>query len=111
MAVSLKKSEVIIKQCEALSQLVAKFNKDVENMIAITTNDMNYLLSSIQENIKETTSIVMNDLNEWEEIKKNLSTTIIQGKVVLNVGGREFLTTVETLTKEKNSFFTGLFSE
>jgi hypothetical protein len=34
----------------------------------------------------------------------------VRDKVLLDVGGREFSTTVKTLTSEKNTFFTVLFS-
>jgi hypothetical protein len=34
----------------------------------------------------------------------------VRDKVLLDVGGREFSTTVSTLTSEKNTFFTALFS-
>jgi hypothetical protein len=44
-------------------------------------------------------------------MKKNLEKTSIKGVIILNVGGREFQTSVDTLTREKNTFFTALFSE
>jgi len=34
----------------------------------------------------------------------------VRDKVLLDVGGREFSTTVKTLISEKNIFFTALFS-
>jgi hypothetical protein len=71
---------------------------------------MNSLIGSINENIEETAAIVTNDLNEWEQMRANLSKTCLKGKVTLGVGGREFSTTVETLTREKDTFFTALFS-
>ncbi|CAF5083634.1 unnamed protein product, partial [Rotaria sp. Silwood1] len=48
---------------------------------------------------------------EWKDIKVKLATTSIQGKVILDVGGDKFSTSVETLTREKNTFFTALFSK
>ena len=54
--------------------------------------------------------MIGNDLNEWEQLKTNLSKTRLSGRVMLDVGGREFSTMVETLTSEKDTFFTALFS-
>ncbi|CAF1122271.1 unnamed protein product [Rotaria sp. Silwood1] len=51
-----------------------------------------------------------NEKKEWEDIKAKLATTSIQDKVLLDVGGEKFSTNVETLTREKNTFFTALFS-
>jgi len=64
---------------------------------------MNSLIGSINENIGETAAIVTNDLNEWEQMRSNLSKTCLKGKVTLGVGRREFSTTVETFTREKIS--------
>ena len=44
-------------------------------------------------------------------IKINLSKTGISGRVLLDVGGREFSTMVQTLTSEKETFFTTRFSK
>ncbi|CAF3661908.1 unnamed protein product [Rotaria sp. Silwood1] len=52
-----------------------------------------------------------NEEKEWKDIKVKLATTSIQGKVILDVGGDKFSTSVETLTREKNTFFTALFSK
>ena len=111
MANSLRKSDLLAKECEQLSQIVSKFNKTIEDTIATTTNDMNVLLTSIKQNIEETVSTAANDLNEWKQLKANLSKTRLSGRVQLDVGGREFSTMVETLTTEKDTFFTALFSK
>lgn len=111
MATSLGKSGLIEKQCQQLSEVVSNFNKTIEDTIAVATNDMNRRLTSIKQNIEETVSMAVNDLNEWEQLKTKLSKTRLGGRVQLDVGGREFATTVETLTSEKDTFFTALFSE
>ncbi|CAF3401534.1 unnamed protein product [Rotaria socialis] len=111
MASSSQKTDTLIKQCEQLSQLVSNFNKKIEETIATASNDMNHLLASIKQNIQDTTSAVVTDLNEWEQLKRNLSKTQLKGKVQLDVGGRYFSTTVDTLTNEKDTFFTALFSK
>ncbi|CAF5126129.1 unnamed protein product, partial [Rotaria sp. Silwood1] len=54
---------------------------------------------------------VSNEEKEWKDIKVKLATTSIQGKVILDVGGDKYATNVETLTREKNTFFTALFSK
>ena len=111
MASALQKPDLIAKQCEELSEVVSKFNKTIEDTIATAANDMNRLLTSIKQNIEETVSLAANELNQWEQLKTNLSKTQLAGKVQLDVGGRVFSTTVGTLTSEKDTFFTALFSK
>ena len=89
MTESVKSTDLIVTQCEELSRLV----------------------TTIKKNIEETMATVANDLNEWSLMKKNLEKTSIKGVIILNVGGREFQTSVDTLTREKNTFFTALFSK
>ncbi|CAF3659459.1 unnamed protein product [Rotaria sordida] len=52
-----------------------------------------------------------NEEKEWKDIKVKLATTSIKGMVILNVGGDRYTTSVETLTCEKDTFFTALFSK
>ena len=54
---------------------------------------------------------VSNEEKEWKETKIKLGMTSIKGMVVLNVGGDRYTTSVETLTREKDTFFTALFSK
>ncbi|CAF0959551.1 unnamed protein product [Adineta steineri] len=54
---------------------------------------------------------VSNEEKEWQDIKRKLSTTSIRGKVILDVGGSKYTTSVDTLTSEKDTFFTALFSK
>jgi len=88
MASSLEKSDVLFEECEELNRLVI----------------------SIKKHIDETLGSAANDLNDWKQLRSNLSKTSVRGKVLLDVGGREFSTTVDTLTSEKDTFFTALFS-
>lgn len=108
---TLQKPDTIAKQCEELSQLVSKFNKTIADTIALVTDDMNRLVASIKQNIEETVSVAANELNEWEQLKTNLAKTRLHGRVQLDVGGRIFSTTVETLTSEKDTYFTALLSK
>ena len=52
-----------------------------------------------------------NEEKEWKEIKVKLAKTSFEGKVKLDVGGEVYTTSVETLTQEKDTFFTALFSQ
>ncbi|CAF3999523.1 unnamed protein product [Rotaria sp. Silwood1] len=52
-----------------------------------------------------------NEEKEWKDIKVKLEATSIKGMVILNVGGEKYTTSVETLTSEKDTFFTALFSK
>ena len=110
MASSVDRPTALAKQLEELSQLMSRFSKTIDDTVATATHEMNGLLSSIKQNIEETAVAVAHDVNEWEQMKTNLSKTRLQGRVTLDVGGREFTTTVETLIREKGTFFTALFS-
>lgn len=52
-----------------------------------------------------------NEEKEWKDIKVKLAATSVSGKVILDVGGEKYTTSVETLTREKETFFTALFSK
>lgn len=54
---------------------------------------------------------VSSEEKEWKEIQKKLASTALSGKVILDVGGEKYTTSVETLTREKQTFFTALFSQ
>ncbi|CAF0903167.1 unnamed protein product [Adineta steineri] len=54
---------------------------------------------------------VSKEEKKWQGIKRKLATTLHTGVVTLNVGGERYTTSVDTLTKEENTFFTALFSE
>jgi hypothetical protein len=43
-------------------------------------------------------------------MKVKLAKTLLKEKVILNVGGERYTTRIGTLTREKNTFFTELFS-
>ncbi|CAF1464475.1 unnamed protein product [Adineta steineri] len=51
-----------------------------------------------------------NEEKEWKDIKVKLATTSIKGMVILNVGGEKYTTSVDTLTRIKDTFFTALLS-
>lgn len=110
MTTSLQKTDELTKQFEQLTQIISNCNKAIEETITTTTNHLRELTDAIKHNIEEASSIAAKDLSEWEQLKTNLSKTRLNGKVKLDVGGRDFVTTVETLTHEKNTFFTALFS-
>ncbi len=48
---------------------------------------------------------------EWIDTKTKLAKLSKKGMVILNVGGEKCTTSVDTLTRVKDTFFTTLFSE
>ena len=62
------------------------------------------------KHLEDTLANVSNESKEWQQIKAKLASTAVKGKVILDVGGDKYATSVETLTREKNTFFTALFS-
>lgn len=65
---------------------------------------------TMTQNLEDSIANVSNDAREWQEIKVKLASTAINGKVILDVGGDKYTTSVDTLTREKDTFFTALFS-
>jgi hypothetical protein len=53
---------------------------------------------------------VSNEQEEWKDIKAKLAKTSLSRRVVLNVGGSRYTTNIDTLTREKDTFFTDCFS-
>jgi hypothetical protein len=62
-------------------------------------------------NLEEELANALNDEKEWQDIKAKLAKLSTKGIVKLNVGGVSYATGVDTLTREKDTFFTALFSE
>ena len=106
-----EKTDSLSQQCDKLSEIATNLDKTVSDAIANASNEMKTVLNSIKQNIEETMSTVINDTNEWKQLKANLDKTDMKGMVRLNVGGRKFTTSVETLTVEKDTFFTALLSK
>ena len=77
--------------------------KTVETLCREAT-DMNAVLENQLANAS-------NEEKEWKDIQVKLATTVADGKVILDVGGEKYSTSVDTLTRERNTFFTALFSK
>ncbi|CAF3624124.1 unnamed protein product [Rotaria socialis] len=103
-----------------VNQLESQFEKLREDVISKLKECSDCIKSAKQlcHEATETTTILENKLvnasneeKEWKDIKVKLATTSIQGKVILDVGGEKYTTSVEVLTREKDTFFTALFSK
>ena len=76
-----------------------------------TTEKLCVEATRMQSDLNKEPSNASNQENEWKDIQTKLASTAVNGKVVLDVGGEMYSTSVETLTREKNTFFTALFSK
>ena len=85
-----------LKECSECLGKIETFHREAESM---------------KTDREEQLSNALNEEKEWEEIKARLAIISTNGKVTLNVGGVPYATTVATLTREKNTFFTALFSK
>ncbi|CAF0813410.1 unnamed protein product [Didymodactylos carnosus] len=70
----------------------------------------NQVVLKIKKDVDETQANLFNESKEWYQIKQKLAMATAGGKVTLNVGGEKYQTSIETLTREKDTFFTALFS-
>ncbi|CAF1089215.1 unnamed protein product [Adineta steineri] len=71
--------------------------------VCLETIEINTILESKLVN-------ALNKEKEWKDIKVKLATISIKGMVILNVGGEKYTTSVDTLTRVKDTFFTALLS-
>ncbi|CAF3729933.1 unnamed protein product, partial [Adineta steineri] len=101
-------------------QLSARFEKVHEDIISKLNEDSDYIRTTeqlcgqpiqISGDLENKLPNVSDEEREWKSIKLKLSTTSIKGKVILDVGGVKHTTSVDTLTKVKNTFFAALFSK
>jgi hypothetical protein len=106
--------------CEEVSKLKTSFEKLRTEANAKLTECSNSIGSAeklchqatkMTTNLEEKLAHASNDEKEWKDIKVKLATTSFEGMVILNVGGDKYTTSVETLTREKDTFFTALFSK
>ena len=88
--------------------LLAKL--DELNVCVDSVEKLNQKANELVKNLETSLANVSAETNEWQQMKAKLATTAVQGKVILDVGGDKFTTSVETLTRDKDTFFTALFS-
>jgi hypothetical protein len=96
-------------QFERLQQeLMAKLNEC--STCIESAERLNQEADVMVKHLEDSLANVSNDAKEWQQIKVKLASTAVKGKVILDVGGDKYATSVETLTREKNTYFTALFS-
>ncbi len=103
-----------------INQLETRFENLREDVISNLNECSNYIKSAKQL-CEEATKMnidlgnklanVSNEEKEWKNVKVKLATTSLKGMVTLNVGGEKYTTSVDTLTRIKDTFFTALFSQ
>jgi hypothetical protein len=92
---------------------MSETNKDMSEEIQ---NDLKNLLSKIKNEVEKLEiekKEMIQEQQEFQEIKKKLEKVSSQAKskIKLNVGGKIFTTSLSTLTMEKNTYFSLMFSE
>ncbi len=103
-----------------MNELETRFDKLREDVIS-KLKDCSDCIKSLKQLCHEATEMstdleskltnASNEEKEWKDIKAKLATTSIKGKIILDVGGEKFTTSVDTLTRVKGTFFTALFSK
>ena len=89
--------------------------------VANKLNECNTCIQSAESLCREITEMatqledklanVSDEEKEWKETKVKLGMTSVKGMVILNVGGDRYTTSVDTLTRHKDTFFTALLSK
>lgn len=85
-----------LKECGECIESAERLNQEAESLVS---------------SLKDALAHLPKDVNEWQQIKEKLATTAVNTKVTLDVGGKKYKTSVATLTREKNTFFTAMFSQ
>ncbi len=103
-----------------VNELETRFDKLRQDVIS-KLNDCSDCIKAAKQLCHEATEMstdlanklanASNEEKEWKDIKAKLATTSIKGKVILDVGGEKYTTSVDTLTRVKDTFFTALFSK
>jgi len=81
-------------------------NKQVESNLKTLQDNFNQLEKRFNKLYED----IISKLNESSDCIK-LARTSIKGKVILDVGGEKYATSVDTLTRVEDTFFTDLFSK
>ncbi|CAF3348644.1 unnamed protein product [Rotaria sp. Silwood2] len=106
--------------CEEISKFRTSFEKLRTEINAKLSECNNYIglaeklcrqATQMTNNREDKLANLSNEEKEWEEIDVELATMSVTRKVKLDVGGDIYATSVEVLTREKDTFFTALFSK
>ncbi|CAF1288690.1 unnamed protein product [Rotaria sp. Silwood1] len=102
------------------NQLETRFNQLREDVISKLNECYDYIKSA-KKSCRQATEMIAtlenrlanisNEEKEWRDIKVKLGTTSIGGRVVLDVEDKKFVTSIETLTREQNTYFTDMLSK
>lgn len=112
-------SSQVESQCKEVTELKTQFQQLQQEIITklkeygsciYSAEKLNQEAGVLVRNLADSLANVSNDEKEWQQIRVKLASTAVKGKVVLDVGGDKYSTSVETLTRENNSFFTAMFS-
>ena len=103
------------KLLDNVQQLKIRFDKVREDIISKLSecHDCIQTAEKLCQETKELNTTLENKLLNASitEEKSKLKSISNKSKILLDIGGEKFATTIETLTREKDSFFTKLFSK
>lgn len=112
-------SETLIKLQERINQTKTRYEElqqeintklqECSDCLA-TIEKLHHEVGKLTRNCEDQLANALNEEKEWEDIRSKLAIVSTDGLVTLNVGGVSYTTMVKTLTHEKNTFFTALFS-
>jgi hypothetical protein len=74
-----------------------------------TVEKLQHDAGTIATNLEEQFTNALNEDKKWEDIKAKLAKLSTKGIVILNVGGDKYTTSVDILTRKKDTFFAAFF--
>ena len=92
-----------------IQEIMAKFEELVK--VVESRGGLIQEMKAHFEKLADSLADISTDVNESEQINVKLAATAANRKVKLNVGGKRYTTSVDTLTREEKSFFTAMFSQ
>jgi len=94
---------------EVRYEIDSKLTKGSERMAA--TERLYSAAASMTKTLQQKYTNASNEQKEWKDVKVKLATTLLKEKITLNVGGNRYITSLHTLTREKDTLFTEKFSK
>jgi hypothetical protein len=102
-------SELKVPFDKVRDEVNSKLTKGSERIAA--TETLYSAAANITKTLQQKYTNASNEQKEWKDVKVKLATTLLKEKVTLNVGGNRYITSLHTLTRENDTYFTEKFSQ
>jgi hypothetical protein len=102
-------SELKVPFDKVRDEINSKLMKGSERMAA--TEKLYTAAANMTQTLQQKYTNASNEQKGWKDVKVKLATTLLKEKITLNVGGNRYITSLHTLTRENDTYFTEIFSK